>query len=54
MGVSDEHYEISREGSVVTLRMLRDIHDADVIACIAHTLKAYQARRSSAHGPFGL
>lgn len=54
MGVCDDDYEISRAGSVVTLRMLRDIDNPDVIACIAQTLKTYLARRSAEHGLLGL
>lgn len=50
MGVCDEDYEITRAGSVVSLRMLRDVDDSEVIASIAETLKTYLQRRSEKVG----
>lgn len=50
MGVCTEDYEITRSDRVVTLRLLHDIDDSDVIACIAQTLKTYLATRSVKHG----
>ena len=54
MGVSDEDYEITRDGRLVTLRMLHDVDDPDVIACIAQTMKTYLCSRSKSHGPIAL
>ena len=50
MGVCTEDYEITRSEQIVTLRMLHDIDDPAVIACIAQTLKTYLANRSARHG----
>ena len=54
MGVCDDDYQICRDGKFVVLKMLHDVDDAEVIACIAQTLKTYLSRRSEKHGPFAL
>ena len=54
MGVCTEEYEIARAEQTVTLRMLRDVDDPEVIACIAQTLKTYLADRSAKHGLLNL
>ena len=54
MGVCTEDYEIARAGRIVTLRMLHDVDDSEVIACIAQTLKTYLAGRSAKHGLLSL
>ena len=54
MGVCAEDYEITRSEKIVTLRMLHDIDDSEVIACIAQTLKTYLADRSAKHGLMSL
>ena len=54
MGVCGDDYTISRQGRVVTLRMLGDIHDTETISCIADTLKVYLAKRAAKYGPLAL
>jgi hypothetical protein len=50
MGVCTEDYEITRWEQIVTLRILHDIDDREMIGCIAQTLKTYLADRSAKHG----